>query len=273
MTPPAAAATARAPARVQRAHAPATPRRPRRISGPARVPAGRRAAPRSDGLVEGVATRAIAIATRAWEHPLLDRALASRAWIGVVTFALLGVVTLQLALLALNGSVGRTLERKAQLLREDSALSIEDSSLASDERVLAQAAQAGMSAVPLGSIRFLDARHASAGGAVAALRSPLATTPSVAQETSTASGSGAQAEGESPGVTSSGTGATAESAGASGSSSGQASGTGEGGSAATGESTSAGSGVSSGPGTPSGSGGEAQTTGAGGGSAAPVGEG
>jgi hypothetical protein len=272
MTPPAAAAAARsASPRVQRAHAPVAPRRPRRVSGPARVPAGRRAAPRGDALLHGAGARAIAIATRAWEHRLLDRVLASRAWIGIVTFALLGIVTLQLALLALNGSVGRTLEQKAQLLREDSALSIEDAGLASDERVLAQAAHAGMSAVPLSGLRFLDARHAGAGGAVAALGAPLAATSSATPLASAASGSTSQAGGESSGSGASETGATAESASARTGASAQTGG-GEGESGSPPASEPAAAGPSAGA-APSGASAEAQATGAGGGSVAPAGEG
>src|SRR4029077_1494483 len=96
-----------------------------------------------------------------------------RVWIGLVTFALLGIVTLQLGLLELNGSIGRALQRKAQLLRADSTLSIENSTLASDEHVMAAAASAGMVPVSIQSLRFLDARSVSSARAASSLRAPV----------------------------------------------------------------------------------------------------
>ncbi|HKH79019.1 MAG TPA: hypothetical protein VJ996_03305, partial [Solirubrobacteraceae bacterium] len=132
MTPPAAAAaaaarTAAAPA-VHPRRAPLAPvRRPRRVSGPAARPARARPAPRA----RTAASTAGALVT----HPLLDRLIHGRAWIGIVAFALIGIVTMQLGLLKLNAGIGRALEHEAALQREDSALSVENSEVAAGDTV------------------------------------------------------------------------------------------------------------------------------------------
>jgi hypothetical protein len=180
---PAARSTAAAlPARglTERPRRPLAPSRPRRVSGPARsraIPARRR-----EGIGPAIALAAVGLC----EHRLLDRVVRGRAWIALVTFALLGIVTLQLGLLQLNGSIGRALQRKAQLLRENTALSIENSTLAADEHVMSGATQAGMVPVPINSLRFLDARNASTGRAAQVLRAPA--TPPATSESQGASG-------------------------------------------------------------------------------------
>jgi cell division protein FtsL len=168
MTPPAAAA---APT-VRPRRAPA-PRGPRRISGPARpATAPRRpaagAAAGQPGLVLGLLSALDSLA----RHRLLDRLIRGRVWIGLVAFALIGIVTLQLGLLKLNGGIGRALEHEALLQRENAALSIENSELAAGTRVEQKAAKLGMAFVPGGALRFLSANgHGEVGKAAAALAS------------------------------------------------------------------------------------------------------
>ena len=90
-----------------------------------------------------------------------------------MAFALIGIVTLQLALLKLNASVGRALEHGASLQRENSALSIENSELASTDHVQARAAQLGMEFASSASLRFLSAHPgADLARAAAAAGSP-----------------------------------------------------------------------------------------------------
>jgi cell division protein FtsL len=168
MTPPAAAA---APA-IRPRRAPA-PRGPRRISGPARPataprrPATGVAADRA-GLVVGLLSALESLA----QHRLLDRLIRGRVWIGLVAFALIGIVTLQLGLLKLNGGIGRALEHEALLQRENASLSIENSELAAGTRVEKGAAKLGMAFVPAGALRFLSAGgHGDAGKAAASLAS------------------------------------------------------------------------------------------------------
>ena len=169
MTPPAAAAAARTlqPRRTAtpgRRVAPAP--RPRRVSGPAR---GTRQRPAR--TAEGRQPLAVALPAAVGGlagHRLLDRLIAGKAWIAVVAFALIGIVTLQLALLQLNTSIGRALERAGSLQRANAGLSIENSEMAAGDRVESRAAQLGMELVPAGALRFLgahprsDAAHAAA---------------------------------------------------------------------------------------------------------------
>jgi hypothetical protein len=158
MTPPAAAA---APA--VRPRRPAAPRGPRRVSGPARpaAPQRRRARPRSTGHEAGLAVGLISALEGLAQHRLLDRLIRGRTWIGLLAFALIGIVTLQLGLLKLNGGIGRALEHEALLQRENAALSIENSELAAGSRIEARASHLGMAFAPPGSLRFLAASPGS----------------------------------------------------------------------------------------------------------------
>src|SRR5438105_2710091 len=110
MTPPAAtAAGARGGARVSRqrpaTHVPrrvSAPRAPRRVSGPVPArPARERLAPVSERLVEAIRTLP--------DHSLLDRIVRGRAWILVLGVMLAGIVAMQVELLKLNASIGRSL--------------------------------------------------------------------------------------------------------------------------------------------------------------------
>jgi cell division protein FtsL len=208
MTPPAAAA---APT-VRPRRAPA-PRGPRRISGPAR-PATAPRRPATDatdqaGLVLGLLSALESLA----QHRLLDRLIRGRVWIGLVAFALIGIVTLQLGLLKLNGGIGRALEHEALLQRENAALSIENSELAAGTRVEQSAAKLGMAFVPAGALRFLGASgHGDAGKAAAALAS-AAHAAAQAREASAAEAASASSAEASEGEASSETAATSEGSG------------------------------------------------------------
>jgi cell division protein FtsL len=170
VTPPAAAASS-----VQRGAKLAPPRaRPRRVSGPARpTPRTRpQAKPAStqDGLVVGLIEAVETLSS----HRLLDRLIRGRVWIGLLAFALIGIVTLQLGLLKLNSGIGRAIERSAKLQTENAALSIENSELASGDRVESQAERLGMKLVSIDGLHFLSS-HARSDVAHAAsvLRQPL----------------------------------------------------------------------------------------------------
>jgi hypothetical protein len=164
-------------------------RRPRRVSGPvtpARPPAparpARRAQERSGGLLIG----ALELLHGISRHRLLDRLIRGRAWIALVAFALLGIVTLQLALLKLNTSVGRSLERSALLQRENASLSIENSELTAGGRVETTAERLGMSLIPDGTLKFLTARpREDPYRAASALSAPVHTL-TVSEEAATA---------------------------------------------------------------------------------------
>jgi hypothetical protein len=148
MTRPLALPAVGAPARSPR---PAP--RPRRTSGPSR-------APRSAARIDTVPIRRL--------DRLLDRLIGSRAWIGIVAFALIGIVAMQLWVVKVGAGIGRALEHQALLQRENTTLAIEDSALSSGERIERLAAAAGLVQAQPRALHFdtvrgpLDARLAAA---------------------------------------------------------------------------------------------------------------
>jgi cell division protein FtsL len=213
MTPPsAAAAAARTAPAVHPRRAPLAPaRRPRRVSGP--VPARR-----AEGPVAAVST-----------HPLFDRLLHGRAWIAIIAFALIGIVTMQLGLLKLNAGIGRALEHEAALQRENSALSVENSEVAAGDTVELQATHLGMQLIAPGTLQFLSAQGsgsetATIARAIAALNarasgvssSSSATSAATESEASATSATSTSNESATPATTSTAAGETAESTSTSG---------------------------------------------------------
>jgi hypothetical protein len=87
--------------------------------------------------------------------------LRTRVWIGVIAFALIGIVTMQLALLKLNTGIGNALERTTALQRENATLSIADSEADSAEAIEAKASSAGMLPLAPGELHFLRAGGAA----------------------------------------------------------------------------------------------------------------
>jgi hypothetical protein len=175
------------------------PARPRRVSGPARTGTAARPA-QLPSQAGGIALGVLGALDGLARHRRLDRVLRGRTSIGLVAFALIGIVTLQLGLLKLNSSIGHTLERESLLQRQNAALSIENSELTAGDRVESRAAQMGMQLVSVGSLRFLSARpRADAGRAAVALRkAPAQATGVATSEAGTGSavrapGSGASA--------------------------------------------------------------------------------
>jgi hypothetical protein len=194
MTPPAAAA---APAvHPRRPLAPGSPYapRPRRVSGPARRPLDERSPRGRSPQYAGIAVGLIEALKRVSTHPMLDRLIRGRIWIGLVAFALIGIVTLQLGLLKLNAGIGHALQREASLQRENAALSIENSELAAGDVVESSAGRLGMEVVPVGALRFLTARPGRDAGHVAAgLGTPMAGASHPAQAPEASSSSSASA--------------------------------------------------------------------------------
>jgi hypothetical protein len=232
VTPPAAAAASAAPA--VRPRRPAAPRGPRRVSGPARRPAQARPAQRAAGADAGLIFGLVGALEAVAGNRLFDRLIRGRAWIGIVAFALIGIVTLQLGLLKLNGGIGRALEHEALLQRTNTALSIENSELAAGTRVEAQAGRLGMAFAPSGSLHFLSANaHGDIAKATAALSSAAraaaqaheASAAAATSESSESPASEAGATSESEASESSAANASSESTGESSSEAGSSSST------------------------------------------------
>jgi hypothetical protein len=223
VTPPAASSAARAAPLAPR-RAPA-PRPPRRVSGPLRAPAREGVRPGvadRGGLVLGVLGGLEALSS----HRLLDRLIRGRLWIGLVAFALLGIVALQLGLLKLNSSIGVSLEKESSLQRENAALSIENSELAGGGRVESQAVRLGMRLTGVGGLQFHDS-HARSDlpAAAAVLKAPLKAAEPRAEAEGTAAGE-AESEASTQSAASPSNGEGGEASGE-GASSGEASSSGE----------------------------------------------
>jgi hypothetical protein len=162
MTPPAAAGAARTRSHTRRA----TP--PRRVSGPVRgrSAAGAIAAPPPLALRLGGAVHGIA------EHRWLDRIVRGRAWIGILAFALLGIVFMQVSMLRMNAGIGRSVERATVLERQNAALRAAVSQLSSGDRIAEEAAKLGFTMPAAGTTRFLSARGFDARRALSGITAP-----------------------------------------------------------------------------------------------------
>ena len=246
--PPAAAATPAvrprsAPRRAVRAPA------PRRVSGPVKrktasgagAARARAQTPARGGAIAlpapgGLAANLLEALADISAQRLLDRLIRGRAWIGLLAFALIGIVAMQLWVVKLGVGIGRALEHEGLLQRENATLSIEDAQLSSGERVEQLAAARGMVVAAPGALRFeavrggLDARLAAAAlarsGQVASTTTDTAATSGAATESSTSQSEGATVGASTETVAASTAGSTesgsATSAGSTGSSEGSA---------------------------------------------------
>jgi hypothetical protein len=216
MTPPAAARSTRSPASGSRSAV----RHPRRISGPARVarsataaavaiPAPGIALPHERPLrpvvqprrrparkparrsvreaSPGIALRAAGTLEGISGSALFDRLIRGRLWIGLLAFALIGMVAMQLLVLKLNTGIGHTLERVAQLQRANAQLGIENSTSSAESRIAPSAATAGMTLAPVGTVHFVAASRANVSRAASVLAAPIQASAST-QSTEASSG-------------------------------------------------------------------------------------
>jgi hypothetical protein len=224
MTPPATAA-----ARTSHRSAPgsrrAAVRHPRRISGPAgpvrsvaaavAIPAPGVALPRqrparpavkprrrptrrvTRGPMQGapgIAVRAAAAFEGVASSAVLDRLIRGRAWIGLLAFALIGIVAMQLLVLQLNTGIGRTLTRVAQLQRENAQLGIEDSTYSAESRIAPLAAATGMTLAPVGTAHFVATSPSDLARAASVLSAPIqAPASGLAQATEASASSSTEA--------------------------------------------------------------------------------
>ena len=195
------------------------PRGPRRVSGPARstapAPAGapapsrQRRAPAPSRQRRAPAPRTTPARHRStpaplWprlgrfvgelpDHRLLDRLIRGRLWIGIIAFALVGIVFMQVSLLKLNAGIGRSVQDATSLERQNAGLQAQVSQLSAGDRIEAEGRRLGMVMAPAGDVRFLSASPRDAGLAGRALRAAgvvpapptVFTAPSAASATGT----------------------------------------------------------------------------------------
>lgn len=142
----------------------------RRISGPA---AGRaRAQPeRQQNLTVGA--RALAVVRSLPDRSLVDRLVRGRAWIPVLGVLLVGIVAMQVEMLKLGTSLGRSLERTTTLQSQNESLQAGVATLADDQRIERIAAGMGMVMPTPGLLTFVSG-HApnQIGKAFANMRAP-----------------------------------------------------------------------------------------------------
>jgi hypothetical protein len=151
------------------AHAPTTPRRPEPAPAPRRSrttrrrPSSRRAP--SPKLGASITARLRAFFRALPDHPLLDRIIRGRAWIPLLGVLLAGIVAMQVEVLKLNASIGRSLERGTALQSRNELLRANVASLSDDQRIERLAASMGMIMPGPTQIAFLSSQ---AGGRVGA---------------------------------------------------------------------------------------------------------
>jgi hypothetical protein len=107
------------------------------------------------------------------DRALLDRIVRGRLWIPLLGVLLVGIVAMQVEVLKLNARIGHAMVRTAQLQSQDQRLRDAVSQLSDDQRIMAGAAEMGMS-MPLPSTpKFLPGgQGADLTRAVANIHSP-----------------------------------------------------------------------------------------------------
>jgi hypothetical protein len=136
---------------------------------------------------------------RVVDHSLLDRLIRGRAWIGLVAFALIGIVAMQVTLLKLNAGIGSSIDRATTLQRESSLLAAQVAQLGSAERVQAAATNAGMVYAPPSDVRYLHAHPGDAAHAATSFVAPSTGTTGGAGATSTTTSTSTSGVASSPG--------------------------------------------------------------------------
>jgi hypothetical protein len=90
------------------------------------------------------------------DHALIDRLVRGRAWIPVLGLMLAGIVAMQVEVLKLGASVGRSIERSSALETRNQLLRASVASLSDESRIERLAAGMGMIMPPPGFAGFLS---------------------------------------------------------------------------------------------------------------------
>jgi hypothetical protein len=166
----ATAAPPASPGHRRKVQRPTAAPRPRRVSGPLK---GRTAAPappapprrrsrRARSAARPASTvslgaRAVTFIRTLPDHPWLDRAVRGRAWIAILGVMLAGIVAMQVEVLKLGASMGRSIQRSTTLQTRNEQLRAAVGSLTDDQRIEALAAKSGMVMPSPDSVGFLAA--------------------------------------------------------------------------------------------------------------------
>lgn len=144
---------------------PPGPRGARRVSGPLRgagAATAQRLRPPSRLAPASAARRSLGAAMRAFlrslpDHVVIDRLVRGRAWILALGVMLAGIVAMQVEILKLGASIGRSVQRTSDLEVRNEQLQASVAALADDQRIERMAAQIGMVMTPPTSVGFLPA--------------------------------------------------------------------------------------------------------------------
>jgi hypothetical protein len=168
-------------------------RRPMRTGAPAH-----RRAKSGAARHPGIALRTVGALERVSAGTLLDRLIRGRVWIGLLAFALIGIVAMQLVVLKLNTGIGGKLQREALLQRENAELGIENSVYSAENRIAPLAAASGMTFAPAGTVHFVTASPDDLARAASALSSAAqSSTGTQPEATVAAAGEAGASSGES----------------------------------------------------------------------------
>jgi hypothetical protein len=153
---------------------PRTETRPRTKTRPRGQTRSRTKARRAPGVP--LRARALVFARGLPDHPLLDRLIRGRAWIPLLGVMLAGIVAMQVEVLKLGTSIGRSIERSATLQTRNDQLRMTVAALDGDQRIERLAAARGMIMPAPETIGFLSARQGtSVRQALANVHAPDAT--------------------------------------------------------------------------------------------------
>jgi hypothetical protein len=177
---PAALRRVSGPATGRVAPAPAQPRtRPERETAKPRIrPVRETAKPRTrpgtrSGAGLAIKTRGGAFVRSLPDHPLLDRLIRGRVWIPLLGVMLAGIVAMQVEVLKLGASMGRSLQMNSQLSARNASLHESVASLSDDQRIEQLASSMGMVMPPPQAVAFLRAhRGGDVGAAIANIHQP-----------------------------------------------------------------------------------------------------
>jgi hypothetical protein len=139
------------------------PSAPRRVSGPLRSGAAGatvprpRPAPRRRSARAPLGARFLAFVRALPDHSLLDRVVRGRAWILMLGVMLAGIVAMQVEVLKLGASMGRSIQASTGLQSRNELLRASVASLADDQRIERLAAGMGMIMPAPDGVGFLAA--------------------------------------------------------------------------------------------------------------------
>jgi cell division protein FtsL len=137
---------------------------PRRVSGPMAPRPSKRSSKQAASERLGAFLRSLP------DHSFLDRLVRGRVWIPLLGVMLVGIVAMQVELLKLNASTGRSIELISSLQSRNESLRVDVASASNPNRIERIATGMGMPGPE--SITFLSARSASAQRALAGMRPP-----------------------------------------------------------------------------------------------------